>query len=204
MHSNQEDDKGQRTAKVQALLTSPGLLSYLWRLLRTSKPWRRWRELLAVWRRLRAIVVIVRMLTFIVSMLETGALILFSTLLFLVLLPLGLALMLGILLTAALESGKSNRRLAQQLPRGNVYLLFFYPEEDPIFWEKARALTARGTVLVVSPFWISSRGMPSSRGFYFTCRTEAPNLVLIRRYYFFSLRKHVLSRCKSLFYGYEE
>ena len=46
-------------------------------------------------------------------------------------------------------------------------------------------------VLVVSPYPLSSRGLGGKGGF-FTARREAEGLYLVRRHYFFMLRKRVL------------
>ncbi len=57
-------------------------------------------------------------------------------------------------------------------------------------WAKELAKEGNAAVLI-SPYWISPRGL-RGKEFYFTIRMEEQNLYLIRRYYFFSLRKSVL------------
>ena len=46
-------------------------------------------------------------------------------------------------------------------------------------------------VLVVSPYPVSPRGL-GGKGSFFTARKEAEGIYLVRRHYFFMLRKRVL------------
>lgn len=158
-----------------------------------------WQNLLSLIRRFRTVAFLLRMLTVIVTVVETGALVLLTTALFLVILPLGAALMLGILLTALLESRRSNRLLRTQVTGKRVYVLFLHTAENAFLWQNAKSLANDGnTVIVVSPYWISSKGLQKGN-FYATFRRESKGIYLIRRYYFFSLRKHVLKDADTAF-----
>lgn len=147
-------------------------------------------------RRFRTVALVVRLIGIAAAILQTGTLVLLGTALFLVLLPLGGALLLGLLLTALLESRRSNRLLQERLAGRQVTVLFLSPEQSPFFRANLRDLKARGqAILVVSPFLISSKGLAKGR-FYCTLREEERDVFLIRKYYFFSLRKHVLSKAR--------
>lgn len=153
-------------------------------------------------RHVRLVAFFVRLLTILFALLQTGSAILLSTLLFLVALPLLCSLLLGVLLTAFLESGRSNRILEEQTKGRRVYVLFPVGEIRKFTVDNARSLASRNgaCVIIVSPHWISSKGI--SRGyFYCTSRTEEKNIYIIRRYYFYSLCKHVLQKrdCAFLF-----
>ncbi len=152
-----------------------------------------WQGLLAYIRKIRAIAITLRILTVILTVLETGALVILTTALFLVILPILGALMLGILITALLESRRTNRLLAGVTRGRSVYVLFMDASSSPFFSAHAQSLAANGgAVLIVSPYWISSKGISHGR-FYCTARKEGDGIYLIRRYYFFSLKKNVLS-----------
>ena len=176
---------------------------YLWGTWRRTPLWSYWQRWLTVFRRFRTVALVIRVLTFLFSLLQTGTLVILSTLIFLVILPLLAVLMLGILITAAIESRRSNRYLERTLTDRRVCVLFPSADPTPFFAQSARRLVAEGfAVIVVSPFWISARGIghpKQKRTFYATLRREAPDLYLVRRYYFFSLRKHVLQKVDTAY-----
>ncbi len=172
-------------------------LGYAYDLFRRGAFYTAWQNLLKQLRRIRLIAFLVRVLTVFLSLLQTGALVLLATVLFLILLPIGSSLMLGILLTALIESRQTNRRLRNELANKNVYILFAYDPPSPFLFQNAADLSAHKdtAVLIVSPYWISGKGIKKGR-FYCTARQEAEGIYLIRRYYFFSLKKHVLPHTK--------
>ena len=167
----------------------------------TSAPfYAQWSRLLSYVRRFRTITLLLRGVGILLTVLQTGALVLVGSLLFLVLLPTLSALMLGILLTALLESRRSNRYLLDHLSGRPITVLFLSEEENPFAIANAKDLAARGsTVLAVSPYLISARGFRRRASFYCTLRQEFENVFLVRKYYFFSLRKHVLSKASVTF-----
>ena len=104
------------------------------------------------------------------------------------------ALMLGILLTAAIDTGRANRLLQKELGEKKLFV-FFLPRENAAFltlWAQELSKEGHGVILV-SPYWILPKGL-GKRHFYFTVRKEKENLYLIRRYYFFAFRRQVLKQ----------
>jgi len=172
---------------------------YLYRKVTSAPFYTHWKSILSYIRRFRAVTYTIRALSFVLGILETGALVLLSTALFLVILPILFALMLGILITARIESGRTNHTLATISQSGRVYVLFLPAHAGDFFTENAKNLARQGdTVLIVSPYWISPNGL-SKGAFYCTARREADRIYLIRRYYFFSLQKHVLKKRNTVY-----
>ncbi len=70
---------------------------------------------------------------------------------------------------------------------------FEVTEVTPFFVRQAYAMAAEEgvSVVVVSPYLLSTRGLGGTGG-YFTARREAEGLYLVRRHYYFILRRHVL------------
>ncbi len=64
---------------------------------------------------------------------------------------------------------------------------------QPFFVRQAYAMAAEEgvSVIVVSPYLLSGRGL-GGRGAYFTARREGENLYIVRRHYYFFLRRRVL------------
>ena len=135
-----------------------------------------------------------RVLSLLFSILQTGALVILSTVLFLIILPILTAFMLGILITALLESRKSNRWMESVLAKKRIYVLFLSKTENPFLAQNARDLALRkdSAVLLISPYWFIGKGLSSSR-FYNTVRRDGDGIYLVRRYYFFKLKKKILS-----------
>ena len=174
-------------------------LAYAYDSLVHTSLWLQWKQLLAHLRRVRTVALILRILTFLFHVLQTGTLVLLATALFVIVIPIGSAIMLGILLTALIESRHTNRRLRAEIGDKRACILFFSPHTESTFlWHHAQDLAARGyAVFLISPYWIASHA-PISNRYYVTARTLAPHVHLIRRYYFFSLRRHVLKNGDTL------
>ncbi len=110
---------------------------------------------------------------------------------------------------AAFFSRRANRRLRRVLEGEHIRVLVpprgqGFPRTHrraaggdtagtPFFQRQARAMAAEEgvSVIVVSPYLFSSRGL-GGRGAYFTARCESEHVYLVRRHYFFLLRRRVL------------
>lgn len=183
----------------RALTLHRSFFGYAADLLRRAPIALRGRQWLAYLRRFRTLTLIYRTAAAVIAVLETGAFVVLSTALFLIVLPLAGALMLGILLTALLESRRTNRRLRRAFAGRTVCVLFLRETPSPFFAANALDLARRGNaVAVVSPFWISARGLKKG-GFYCTVREELPRVFLVRRYYFFAMKKRVLDDTHTAF-----
>ena len=172
---------------------------YAYRIFTQAPLYTYWKNLLAYIRRFRMITILFRILTLLFSILQTGTLVILSTALFLILLPAALLVMLGLLIAALADSVRANRKMRLALKGKKVYILFLQREKCRFLQANAKELAAQGnTVILISPYWISSNGFSKGR-FYCTVRSEEKNLYLIRRYYFFSLRKKVLQKENCVF-----
>lgn len=200
MHKAEEDgrlrliaDIKKESAKNRKLVSHRFFFGFLYDDLTHTPLYTQWQAFLSLLRRFRTVAWVLRILTVIFTILETGALVLLTTAVFLVILPLATALMLGILLTALLESRRTNRQMREQLAGKQIYILFLSQRENPFLEQNARLLSRQDhtAVIIVSPYLVSPKGL-RDRGFYCTARREGKDLYLVRRYYYFSLWKHVL------------
>ena len=189
-----------RTDRNRRLTRHRFFFAYAYDALTHTSVWSHWQDLLAYIRRARMIVWILRILSILSLALRAGAFVLLATALFVVILPLTAVMMLAILLTALLESRRTNRRLLDETQERRICVLFLAADSPNAFlFANARDLASRGyTVLLISPYWLSPRGMKRGR-FYCTARAEADHIFLIRRYYFFSLRKHVINARETVY-----
>lgn len=150
-----------------------------------------WQSVLAFVRRFRLIAFLLRLLGILIAALQTGALVLLTTALFLIILPLLLLLGLGVLLTALVDSRRANRHFGRELKGKTVYVLFLHTSSSAFLQQNVADLSHRGAVLLISAHWLAPDGWSKS-GFYCTARKEATNIYWIRKYYFYQLRRHVL------------
>lgn len=168
------------------------LFGFLYGSLTHTPIYAHWRHLLAYLRRFRTFVFIARVLTGLLSALQTGALVILSTAILLVLLPMFLFATITVLLIARIRSRQANLRLRYEIGDRSVCVLFLSTSHNPFLAQNARSLAKDGcTVVVVSPYWISSKGLAKGE-FYATFREEFPHVILARRYYFLHLRRHIL------------
>ena len=191
-----------KEATAHSTLTShKSFFAYLYHSVTHAPLYLHWQGLLAYVRKLRMIAFTLRVITVILTILETGALVILTTAVFLILLPITAALMLGILITARIDSRRTNQAMKAALEGKRVYLFFLPRGEANFLCNGAKALAKDGNaVVLISPYWISPTGL-SGRKFYFTVRKEENNLYLIRRYYFFSFRKQVLKKERTVMVG---
>lgn len=170
-------------------------LRYLWESVMESAPVQLLSKLIQYLRRIRAIQLILTILLALVAVV-TVAVVSAAALPFLLL---GAALLA---MLALLRSRRMNRILRKELtdrririmipPRGHCF------SENAFFLRNARAMAAEVgvTVIVVTPYLISGRGSRED-GFFFTARKESDHLYLVRRHYFFILRRRVLDTLDS-------
>ncbi len=164
-------------------------LRYLWETVMESAPVLILSKLIRYLRRVRAVQLILTVtlaLGAVVTVAVVGAAVL----------PFLLFGAASLSILAFTRSRRMNRILARELS-GKAVRVFIPPrgaslKAGSFFIRNARAMACEGVaVLVVSPYPVSNRGLGGKGGF-FTARKESEGLYLIRRHYFFMLRKQVL------------
>ncbi len=187
-------------AHNRSMLSHRSFVRYAYDHLTQNKLYVHWQNFLTGLRRLRTVTLILNISAAILTVLETGAWLLLSTALFLVILPLLFATALGILLLSIWESRRNRRKLTCAIVGKQVYVLFPTEQENGFLLQNAKELSERGTVLLISPYLLSAAGGLNERPrFYTTVRQEAPNIFSVRRYYFFRLRKRLLNKEKTAY-----
>jgi hypothetical protein len=193
-------NRGDGSRQREALLAKTGrraanyrkrsFLRYLWQTVMESAPIA---VLTKLWTYLRRLRVVQTALSLAVAIGAVAAVAAFSA----AMLPF---LVLGTAVTAllaALRSRRMNRLLRQALEYRHVRVLVPAGKsalrENSFFIRNAQSMAAeRGeAVVVISPYLLSPKGL-GGKGWYFTARKEADGLFLVRRHYFFLLRRRVL------------
>ena len=142
------------------------------------------------WRRLRLARTITAVVAAVIAALLVSAV-------FITILPFLLIFSLVVLLAAAFRARIANRMMTERLTGKRVRVIVM-PDSvtfrDDTFAERSAKAMSREpntAVLVVSPYFMSPRGL-GGRGMFFTVREEAEDLYLVRRCYYFLLRRRVL------------
>jgi hypothetical protein len=134
---------------------------------------------------------VLRITGWLLTLLQTGALVLLTTLVFFILLPILLLGGLGTLLVALLDTRRRLRALRSALSGKRVFV-FFSPLGD-FGAQHVHALSQdeQTLVLAVSPHWFSPTYLGRSR-FFVNARRDGDRIFVIRRYFFFAVRRSLL------------
>lgn len=192
-------------ARNEILLRNPNYVLYLSSLLRKSQLYHFWNSYLVVFRKFKLVSILIRLYSYLLLLLQFGTAFFVIVIALVLLIPIALFSAGCVVLSALLFYDRKNRYMEQKLNGKNIFVLF--PTRDGEFqtgrfWRKnidelSKMKDGQNTVLVVSPFFWSFRGV-FDRSPYFLVREEKHNVYLIRKHYYFSLRKKVLSKNKQL------
>lgn len=127
--------------------------------------------------------------------LQAGAFVLLYTALFILIIPIVLSFSLATLIvTLILRKKNADRLIAACTERGaDVRFLLFSTKEDfdPAAIRAEAEKTPKASVLVVSPFFFRPRGFGEREDMYVCWRDEGENAVILRKYFFFYLRRRM-------------
>ena len=186
-------------ASFSRLSESPDYFSFFVGLIRSSKVFQLWERWIKYFRRFRLVTTALRLLPWILLLISTHTILYAAVVASALLAPIVAIAVLSLLAEAPLRYREANPRMACKIEGKTVYVIF--PErsrefESGAFW-RANLLDLStkesSIVVVVSPYLFSSRGVFETRR-YLHLREERDNLFLVRRHYYFSLRKHVLTK----------
>lgn len=172
------------------------LIRDLWASVREARPYRFWQRILTYVRRVRMISFAVRILGYLFAILQTGTLVLLTTALFFIVLPILCTVVVVLLLTTFLDVRKSRRRMEREIGERCVYVFFNLGS----FGAETAIELAKGEdriCLSVSPYWLTADGHRGNR-FYLNVRREDEHFFLIRRYFFFHIRKKILKADRTV------
>lgn len=188
-------------AQYGALSESPSVWEFSRRWLRETRGVALWEHFIKYFRRFRFVTTAFRIAPWILLAISTNTLLYIIAALAVFLVPVILLVLLSLTGSVFIRHRGINDRFRDKLSEKTVFVLFplrgveFTSET---FWRaNARDLAGRknSAVIVVSPYLFASHGIAANGKFYFNAREEEKNLYLVRRHYFFSLRKNVLTRC---------
>ncbi len=189
-------------ARTDALLNKRNYFSYLSSLLQKTQFFHVWRYYTGLLRKFKLVSLLFRLYSYLLVLLQFGTAFFVIVLGILLLLPLLVLSVGSVIFSALLLYRRENKRLASLLKEKRVTV--FFPTRDGElergeFWKvHIQELSERedNAVLIVSPFFWSGKGMTSNR-FYLLLRQEKENVYLLRKHYYFSLRRSILDKMRN-------
>ncbi len=196
-HSSPEEALLASMTQQSRLIDAAGYPRYLYDSLRRSSPFRIWSRVMTYFRRFRFLSVIFRAAAQIIAFIETSAILIVTSTIFVVTLPLLLIALLASSIVTRTRGRRLNRRLAAELKDKRIFVFFPSASPEPGYGSVMHATVEQlggreGCVcFVVSPHTVSSR-IFGQRGMFFLMRQPSENVFYIRRSYYFLLRRDVL------------
>lgn len=192
---------------TRRLMSSHTYTSYLGGFVRASSPYRVWHGIVSYTRRLRLLSAAIRILARVVAFIETSAALLILASAAIILVPLLLILFAAAFIAALFERKRLLRELSGAA-RGRDVLVFFPAKKEQLepgsFYygtldELSRDPNTSNLVIAVSPALLSGAG-----SMFLNARRvgKNPNFHIVRRHFFFRLRRILESRPASLTYIY--
>lgn len=195
--SNSAWDEFRSRGARSALAESNSLFSFLRSTLEDSRLFALWQRFLKYFRRFRFATTLMRLLPWILFLASTHTLLYAVVAVAFIGIPFLITAIATLWISVVLRHKSTNRAFASLLTQKTV--LVFFPQRNgefgrSDFW-RANLLSLSQNddviIIIVSPFVFSPCGLFDGR-FYYNARAEKRNVFLVRRHYFFSLRKHVL------------
>ena len=149
-------------------------------------------------KRLTFITTTIQVVLFILAVLKSGVIVLISTSAFIISLPFVLMLSgIGTILTM-LGSKKATAENTPILTDKTVCV--FFPLKKSVIRDKTyfadfvRTMASHPDTVcvIVTQGFFFSRGISDTRKLFFTSRLDAPNILLVRRHYYFKLKKSII------------
>ena len=178
-----------------------GYIRYVYSVVKGSSVYGVWHQGLTFFRRFRLISAIIRIASWIVALIQSGAVILLSTVLFVFTLPILLLVSAVTAVVVLTQSVRLNRMLKAALDGKKVYI--FFPSTDSGAESVAHATVCQlaadenNFIFAVSPYTVSPRLFGKKQKFYFTALKRCENVYYIRKHYYFMLRRRVLSAANA-------
>ncbi len=140
----------------------------------------------------------IRIVSFLFIFVEAILLFVISTSAFIASILLTLIFSHILMLLSVFTRKKQNEKTKELLTDRDI--IIFFPPKSRAFDENSYfkyfvsecAKKENSTVLVVSPFLLNSKGLFSKKKPYHSVRTDAQDILLVRRSYYFTLRKKVI------------
>lgn len=194
-HAGRDEPSPEERLRLSAFRNEPynSYFSYLVSRVTHSESWRLVNTVTRLSRRYLFLARTARMALYLWRIIDAGAALVVMVAVFAILLPVLLTAALATLIISLVSSRSANAKIKAELER-DVTVFFAgdgQMQKNGFFAGTVREAAARGTVIVVSPHFFDPRGL-GGRGYYVCTRREEPGVWLVRRSYYYYLRRTLL------------
>lgn len=188
----------ERQSTGARLFSKRSYSAYLMGLIANTSVFKLYRKFLDYLRKYSFITTTLKIVSFIFTFLETSAVFILAASFFVVSLPLTFLVGYAALLLTMFGKRRAKRKVKKAIEDKKVTILF--PQrgkalsEDSFFAGMTRDICRRtgGVAIVVSPYFYSTRGISKSKRLFLSMRDESNGILLVRRHFFFSLKRRIL------------
>lgn len=187
-------------ANNESLFAKKRYSGYVLQLIRNTTVFSIYTKILYFVRRYTFISLTVQILAAILTVVQSSAIFVLATSASVIALPFIFIISYVAFLVAHLSRRKNDVVNKKLIARKKI-VVFFPPKgralaEDSFFSGMVREFAADPdrTCLIVSPYFFRPLGLGSSKKAYFFSRAEGENIILLRRQYYFTLKKKILNR----------
>lgn len=190
----------KRCAENESMFSKRNSFSFLLAQLKSTSFFQIYRRALTIFRRYSFITTSLKVFSIIFLFVEASLLVLISASAFIMSLIFTLFISQLFAFFTVLTKKRYNKKNTE-LMRGKNISIFFPPKErafdyDSFFhgFVREEAEKENSVAVIVSPFLFNSAGLEHSKKIYYYCREDGKNILLVRRRYYFTLRKKVISQ----------
>ncbi len=188
----------RQRADNEAMFSKKSYPSFVWSHLMHTSFFNTYKRILSYIRKYAFITMTIKILTFVFVFIEAVIFFIISTSAFIISVLITFLLSHILMLLGMFTRKKQNKKNRILLTDKDIVI--FFPPKGRAFDEASYfkflvgeyASKRNCTVLVVSPFLINSKGLFSEKKPYHSVRHDAKNVLLVRRSYYFNLRKRVI------------
>ncbi len=182
----------------EAMFSKKSYPAFVWSHLMHTSFFNIYKRILSYIRRYAFITTTIRIITFLFVFVEAVLLFVISTSAFIASVLITLVLSHILMLLSVFTRKKQNIKNREFLADKDIVI--FFPPKNRAFEENSYfkrfvsdySEKENHTVLVVSPYLINSKGLFSHKKSYHSLRVDSENILLVRRSYYFTLRKKVI------------
>ncbi len=188
----------EQGARMETLFSKNNYFSYVLAKIRRTSIFHIYTKILTFIRRYKFVSITLKILTFVLIAFQSGAAFVLATSGFFISIPLTILVSQIIFLFSFFERKKKIAECSALLA-GKAITVFFPSkgkafEEDSFFrgMVKENASMENHVSIVVTPYFFDARGFTEKSNPFFSSRTDGDNILLIRRHFFFILKKRIL------------
>lgn len=199
-HAGKGEAALEKHARNERLFSRKRYVAYVYDLIRHTSVFALYSRMLQFVRRYTLIRTTLKIITALLAVLETSAVFVLAASFFVVSLPVTVLISYAALLFTFFR-GRRHRKRIQERIRQKKIVIFFPPKHydtatDSFFSGMVRSEAQKGDrfCVIVSPYFLKSTGLdPNRKNSYLIARFEEDNLLLIRRHYYFTLKKKIFA-----------